>query len=244
MMTPREARAVAKRMFGELAKIPPRLSTPRGPRLEDRVVDNPEFFERAAVLADVVLQSERPDVGEALALAVAGRVSPYSGRFARLGVGTVVPAGTEATELSNAVFQAKNILFPSRRSPCMPNRAALRRLVVDAHGEGREAREWLRTLWREMEVGCGGGGPIRRTLDTANSAIRGYGVELTAYRTRDGDDVVGFDFVNMGDMYSETVGFIYEPGRPRTRRFLITTESDARADVERRMRNRGEWSRW
>ena len=243
-MTPREARAVAKKMFAELAKTSPRLSMPRGPRLEDRVVDNPEFLERAAVLADVVLQSDRSDVGEALALAVAGRVTPYSQRFYQLGVGKLLPPGTETTELVDAVGQARSVLFPQRRSPRMPNRADLRRLVVDAHGEGREAREWLRTLWREMEVGCGGGRPAGRTLDTANSAIRGYGVELTAYRTHDGDDVVGFDFVNTGDIYNETVGFIYEAGRPRSRRFLITTEGDVRADVERRMRNRGEWSRW
>ena len=237
-MTPLEARAVARTMFRELAKIPPRLPSGR---------DNPEFFERAAVLADVVLQSDRSDVGEALALAVRGRVSVYSGRFIHMGVGSPLPPATEATELAYAITLARQVMFPPRSAPCMPNRADLRRLVVDAHGEGREAREWLRTLWREMEVVCGGGPGSRGSmvaLDTANSAIRGHGVESMAYRTHDGDDVVVFNYVNTGDTYSETVGFIFEPGRRRTRRFLITTWGDVMEQTERRMGERGEWGRW
>ena len=244
-MTPLEARAVAKRMFRELAKIPPRLSTSRGPRLEDRVVDNPEFLERAAVLADVVLQSDRPEVGEGLALASRGRVHPWPGRFFATGVGTLLPSGVEVTELANAIQWAEQTLFPPRRAPNMPNRANVIRLVIDAHGEGREASEWLRILWREMEAACNGRprGP-RIALDAANSAIRGHGIESMAYRTFDGDDVVVFEYVNTGDTYSETVGFLYEPGQRRTRRFLVTTMGDVREQTERRFRDRGEWGLW
>ena len=247
-MTPREARALAKVMFRELAKIPPRVS--------DR--DNVEFFERAAVLADVVLESDRPDVGEALALAVRGRVTSYSGRFGGKLIGTPLPPGTEATELANAIAYAGRVLFPPRRAPCMPNRADLRRLIIEAHGEDdhvdRPASEWLRRVWLEMKRTCGGARSMF-ALETANSAIRGHGVESMVYRTHDGDDVVGFDYVNTGDTYSETVGliyeaglsrsgFIYEAGLSRSRRFLVTTRGDVAEQTERRFRERGEWGQW
>ena len=233
-MTPREARSVAKTMFRELAKIPPRVSGR----------DNPEFFERAAVLADVVLQSDRPEIGEALALAVLGRVTPYSNDATRFngGIGAPLRPGTEATELANAIAHADIVMFPSRRAPCMPNRTDLRRLVIDAHGEGREAREWLRTLWREMEVSCGGGRSMA-VLDTANSAIRGHGVESMTYYGDD-EELVAFDYVNTGDLYNETVGFIYEPGRRQRRRFLVTSVGDVREHTERRFRDRGAWRQW
>ena len=235
-MTPREARAIAKTMFRQLAKIPPRVSGR----------DNPEFFERAAVLADVVLQSDRPEIGEALALAVRGRVTPYSKdatRYINGGIGAPLRPGTEATELANAIAHAEIAMFPPRRASCMPNRADLRRLVIDAHGEGREAHEWLRTLWREMKVSCGGGRSMA-VLDTANSAIRGHGVESMTYYGDD-EELVAFDYVNTGGLYNETVGYIYEPGRRRQkRRFLVTTEADVREQTERRFRDRGVWRRW
>ena len=239
-MTPLEARALAKTMFRELAKIPPRL--PSGH-------DNPEFFERAAVLADVVLQSSRPDVGEALALAVRGRVTPYSWRFANMDIGVPVPPDTEGAELANAITRAGDVLFPPRRSPCMPNRADLRRLVIDAYGEGPGARALLHDLWREMEETCASGRAMD-TLRTANHAIGGHGVESMVYRTpetrtAEGNDMVVFDYVNMGDTYAETVGFIYSPEqRRRTHRFLVTTVGVVVEQTERRFRDRGEWRQW
>ena len=219
-MTPREARAIAKVMFRELAKIPPRVSGG----------DNLEFFERAAVLADVVLQSDRPDIGEMLALALRRYLDS--------------DRPSEATwEIANAITRANATMFPPRQAPCMPNRADLRRLVIDAHGESREAREWLRRLWREMEVSCGGGRSMA-VFDTANSAIRGHGVGSMTYYGDD-EELVTFEYVSTGDLYNETVGTIYEPGRRRQRRrFLVTTEGDVREQTERRFLDRGVWRRW
>ena len=245
-MTPLEARTRAKTMFRELAKIPPRLSTPRGPRLEDRVVDNPEFLERAAVLADVVLQSDRPEIGEALALAVRGRVSGYSGRFARMGVGAPLPPGTETTELVNAITHAATVMFPPRQSPCMPNAKELRQLIENAHGTGPEARRELRQLNAALRETCGyisySLQHLERVMGVANEAMGGHGVERAAYEIYDErgvERVVDFHYVNMGDTYNATL-VIHRLGSDHDR-FYITTWGD---EVERAERRYGEGGMW
>ena len=237
-MTPPEARKLAKTMFRELAKTPPRLSNGH---------DNPEFFERAAVLADVVLQSDRPDIGEALALAVRGRVTIYSGRFIRMGVGVQLPPGTEATELANAIALAQQVLFPPRQAPCMPNTKELRQLVENEHGTGREARQQLRALTALFRETCGYSsyslGHIERVMGNANTAIGGHGVLRAAYeldtqsgRWRTIERPVDFYYVNMGDPYNATL--IHDL---RTRRFRISTWGDEQERAERRFGERGMW---
>lgn len=251
-MNPLDARAMAKKMFRELDAVPPNLRTPRGGRLEDRVEDNPAFFERAAVLADVVLQGDRPgdrvswrDVGEALALAVRGRVTPYSARFAKLGVGAPVPPATEGTELSNALFQAKNILFAPRRPPCLPNPRELRELVYREHGDGREGQRELRRLNAALRETCGYSSystqHLERVMAIADEAIGGHGVERAAYEfdTRRGiERPVDFYYVNTGDTYNATLIANHKPGH---RRFYISTWGD---EVERAERRYGEGGMW
>ena len=228
-MTPREARAIAKTMFRQLAKIPPRLPSHR---------DNPEFFERAAVLADVVLQSDRPEVGEALALAVRGRVHPYPGRFLSAGVGSPVPPGTGATELANAIQWAEQTLVPPRRAPCMPNRAELWELVSRGHGDDARGRLMMRGLWRSLRGICDGvyrRQHLERVMGVANDAIGGFGVERAAYEIGE-ERLVDFYYVNMGDTYNATL-----IGDLRKRRFYISTWGD---EVERAERRFGEGGMW
>ena len=242
-MTPREARAIAKVMFRELAKIPPRLPSHQ---------DNPEFFERAAVLADVVLQSGRPDVmgesvalgvGEALALAVRGRVTPYSNRFIHMGIGAQLPPATEATELANAIQWAEQILFPPRRRPCMPSRAELWELVRRAHGDDVRGRRVMRELWRHLSETCGYSsyslGHLEHRMSEANDAIGGFGVERAAYELdtqRGMERPIDFYYVNTGDTYNATL-----IGDVRRRRFYISTWGD---EVERAERRFGEGGMW
>ena len=235
-MTPSEARAVAKRMIRELWKVAPRLPSH---------ADNPEFFERAAVLADVVLQTARPDVGEALALAVRGRVTPYSGRFDRMGAGAQLPAGTEASELLNALFQAGNILFPPRRSPCMPNPTELRKLVENEHGRGPEAQRALRRLNAALRETCGHSSHPESAMEIANEVLGGHGIERAAYEvtTRRGEmgRPVDFYYVNMGDTYAATLIAARGSDRFYSRRFHISTWGD---EVERAERRYGEGGMW
>ena len=250
-MTPREARAIAKTMFRELTKIPPSLPSSAS---TDRV--NPEYLERAAVLADVVLQSDHRDVmgesrwldvGEALALAVRGRVSPYSERFGRLGMGAPLPPGTEATELANAIQRAEQKLFPPRRAPCLPNAKELRELVEREHGTGSEARRQLRRLNAVLREACGYSSYsdtfLERLMSVANDALGGHGVERAAYEwecvssPRYGiERVVDFYYVNMGDTYNATL-----IADRQTRRFRISTWGD---EVERAERRFGEGGMW
>lgn len=246
VVTPREARSIAKTMFREVAKLPPRL--PSG-------CDNPEFFERAAVLADVVLQSDRPDVmgesrvlriGEALALAVRGRVTHYSGRFSRLGVGAQLPPGQEATELANTIELAHQAMFPSRRGPCMPNAKELRQLVQNQHGTGREAERQLRRLNAALRETCGYSSysmqHLERVMAIANDVIGGFGVERAAYELdrRGGEDrVADFYYVNMGDAYNPTL--VISTLGPRHDQFYIATWGDEVERIERRFGEGGMW---
>ena len=237
-MTPREARAIAKTMFRELAKIPPRLPSGR---------DNPEFFERAAVLADVVLESDdgwgtSTPIGEALALAVRGLVSPYSERFRSKLVGTPLPLGAEATELANAIQWAEQKLVPQRRAPCMPNAKELRQLVQDEHGTGREAGQQLRRLNAALRETCGysaySNQHLEHVMDVANDALGGHGVERAAYE-RGADRHVDFYYVNMGDTYNPTL-VVHRLGSRRDR-FSISTWGD---EVERAEHRFGEGGMW
>ena len=213
--------------------------------------DNPEFFERAAVLADVVLQSGRPDamgesvalgVGEALALAVRGRVTPYSNRFIHMGIGAQLPPATEATELANAIQWAEQILFPPRRTPCMPNRKELWDLVRRAHGDDSRGRLVMRRLWKSLRETCGynfySAQYLERVMDVANDAIGGFGVERVAYEIDD-ERPVDFYYVNMGDTYNATL-----IGDHRKRRFYISTWGDMVEQAERRFGEVGEGGWW
>ena len=223
VVTPREARAVAKTMFRELAKIRPRILGR----------DNPEFFDRAAVLADVVLQSDRPDIGEPLALAM--RRYALSDR-----------ASEETLRIANAITHASEVMFPSRRGPCMPNAKELRQLVQNQHGTGREAERQLRRLNAALRETCGYSSysmqHLERVMAIADDVIGGFGVERAAYELgrRGGEDrVADFYYVNMGDAYNPTL--VISTLGPRHDQFYIATWGDEVERVERRFGEGGMW---
>lgn len=111
---PDAARATAREMFRMLKDMPgsARFTYPIPPRLPP-VELNREFRDRVAVLADVLLYTDRPDVGEALALNVAGRKSPLSSVYnAGLSTGDPLPGTWRAADLATAVAEARLLLFP------------------------------------------------------------------------------------------------------------------------------------
>ena len=241
-MTPAEARLRAREMFRALSKISPRVGPTDFPSRGGHR-DNPEFFERAAVLADVVLQSDRPEVGEALALAVNGRVTPWSGRFAHLGVGAALPYGTEGTELKNAVDQAGDVLFPPRRGRCLPNREALWGLVSGVHGTGPEGKRAMRGIWSTLREACtpGPGGKMShaKAMSLADRALHGHNVEGARYYLR-GQRIATFLYVNMGDTYDATICLVVSWNGRYVWRYEVSTWGDLVEATERRFPN-GEW---
>lgn len=230
-MDRKAACAMARELFRELEQISPLVAVPsavsRGiPNYESST----EFFDRAAVLADVLLYTDRPEIGEELALIVAGRATPLSRRFGHLPVGTPIPEGTRATELANAVLDARNRVFPPRRGPCMPNKKELRALVERAHGAGPEAERQLRVLNKSLRAACDARywRDTEAAMETATVAMGGYGVERATYEQSD-DRLVDFYYVNMGDTYNATL-----VADNLAHRFRISTWGDEVEIAERR----------
>ena len=222
-VTPSEARAIAKTMFRELEKIPPRV--------DGR--DNPEFFERAAVLADVVLQSNRPDVGEVLAI----KLRRYfdSDR-----------ASEETWEIANAITSASEVMFPPRRGRCMPNREELQRLVANTHDGARQCRVVMRHLWSVLGAACDSESPMTpaEAMAIANQDLGGFGVVRTRYRgirQRITETITSFAYVNTGETYDMTLCFLTRWNGKSVWRFEVSSWGDLVEATERRFRT-GEWS--
>lgn len=249
-MTPREARAVAKGMLRAIAKIPPRLS--------HSLEGNPEFFERAAVLADVALESNHPEVGEALALAVQGRVSghpryapdgalsKYPGLFDSWGVGARLPPGEVVGELISVVRYAAQVLNPPRHSPCMPNREELWQLVARAQGEDAHGRRLMSDLWSSLQTSCEARsyGTTEKALRLADGALGGHGLVFQRMRElypgAQRVAAASFEYVDMGDIFKPTLCFVPRWNKKSTHRYVVTPPRDLAEAAERRY-PRGEW---
>lgn len=148
---------------------------------------------------------------EALAQALRGRTHP---------AGDKLPdAASRARNLRYVLARFRDWVFPPRRSPCMPNRAALRELFEAAQSKMGSRSEFSK-LWARLQNACDV--TSRRNIDGAmgyaNDVLDGHGVELLRVRTRRGGTGRAL-YINMGDTYNPTLVW--------NLRFIVTTYADA-----------------
>ena len=187
----------------------------------------------ANVLLDVLLQmpggSEVPGPQTARGLSHAVAALAHALRGRTYPAGDALPDdAARARNLQDTLIHVRYVVFPPRRSPCMPNRAELLTLFEAEHGGGE--RQLFNMLWTTLQEACDS--PSRRAseraMDAADDVLRGHGVEELRIRTRRGGTRRAL-YVNFGDPYVATLIWDEE-----TDRFRVTSWSDVVEGWERR----------
>lgn len=199
--------------------------TPREARQQARILlDAAERgdVDAAHVLLDVLqVSSHDPYIVESLALALRGRSYPS---------GVELPTfESRARNLKHVLERVRAWVFPPRRSPCMPNRAALRELFEAAQDKA-ESRSEFAKFWATLQRACNSSSrtTMRNAMEYANDVLDGHGVELLRLRTRRGGTRSAL-YVNMGDTYNATL--VWDR---HTDSFKVTTWGDIIESWERR----------
>ena len=186
-------------------------------------------MDAAHVLLDA-LHDYRPDLAEDLALTLRGfaPLDAYEDGYLVAPRGKLLPAHLQIATLLHRLDNLQRTLFPRRRGPCMPNRAALAQLVASIHGPP-DAAQRLTTLWRALKRACGVDTQraIQDAMEVADEVLYGHGVEELRVQTRAG--VRWGEYVNMGDTYNATL--VWEA---YSARFSVTTWGDVIESWERR----------
>lgn len=242
---PAHAKTAARALFKTLSRLQP---------------NDPSFMEHALVLADAISEAGNEALGEDLALALSGKKSRLDSVLAREANYGLNPPYTPFTRLrpADAVKEAKRRMFPPReprKKPCMPNRTALRELIVgaDSRVDFVGSRLVFRELMKAIENTCAvadqydGQAPwtsMNDTMTIAAAALRGYGVEDSHFYPEPDNrsseaPLVEFLYVNMRDIYRPTLFAVYNH-EDLSFRFRLSTEDAVMGSVERRY-GAGRW---